>query len=73
MTMTMTNEQTDYDDLQFEIECPTCETLAVFHYVGVQTFPEAVAEQLGFPTEIHLWRCGNCHSTISHVDLGIEL
>ncbi len=69
----MTEEQTDYDDLTFDLECPTCETHAIFVYIGKQTFPEAVAEKLGLPTDIHLWRCSNCLSTISHVDLGIEL
>jgi len=69
----MTEEQTNYDELAFDSDCPTCETHAIFDYVGKQSFPEAVAAKLGLPTDIHLWSCGNCHSTISHVDLGIDL
>ena len=53
--------------------CTSCEQEATFQYRGDQTFPQAVADQLGLPAVIHLWSCGHCHSTISHVDLGIEL
>jgi len=74
MMQIMPKEQThDDDDLHFEADCPTCETHAVFEYRGKQVFPVEVAEKLGYPNEIHLWSCSNCHTTISHVDLGIEL
>ena len=69
----MTNERSNDDDLTFDLECPTCEEYTTFIYCGKQSFPEAVAEKLGLPTAIHLWSCSHCHSTISHVDLGIEL
>lgn len=69
----MTKEQADYEDLHFEMVCTSCEQAATFQYRGDQTFPQAVADQLGLPAVIHLWSCGHCHSTISHVDLGIEL
>lgn len=69
----MAEKETNYEELAFDIDCPTCEEHAVFYYRGKQTFPEHVAKQLDLPTEIHLWSCGNCSSTISHVDLGIEL
>jgi hypothetical protein len=73
MMPTMTEEQTNNDELAFDLECPTCEQYVTFAYLGKQTFPEAVAEKLGLPSDIHLWSCSHCHSTISHVDLGIEL
>lgn len=69
----MAKEHTDYDELAFEIECPTCEEHTTFVYRGKQTFPEQVAAQLELPSVIHLWSCSNCYSTISHVDLGIDL
>lgn len=69
----MTNETTVYDELILDMECPTCEAHVVFHYRGQQNFPEVVASQLGLPSVIHLWSCDHCYSTISHVDLGIEL
>lgn len=69
----MTDEPTQQDELHFEAGCPTCETDSIFEYRGTQTFPDVVAEKLGLPAVIHLWSCGNCHTTISHVDLGIEL
>jgi hypothetical protein len=73
MMPTMTHDQTNNDDLAFDLQCPTCDEHATFAYLGKQTFPEAVAEKLGLPANIHLWSCRYCHSTISHVDLGIEL
>lgn len=73
MMQTMTNEQTDYDELHFEADCPTCEAHSTFEYRGKQVFPQEVADKLGYPTVIHLWSCNNCSTTISHVDLGIEL
>jgi Zn finger protein HypA/HybF involved in hydrogenase expression len=73
MMPTMTNEHTNYDELAFDLECPTCEERATFIYRGKQIFPEVVAKKLGLPTDIHLWSCSHCHSTISHIDLGIEL
>lgn len=69
----MAKEQTDYDELEFDMVCTSCQDRATFVYRGKQTFPQAVADQLGLPAVIHLWSCGSCHSTISHVDLGIEL
>ncbi len=70
---TMANEEINYDELAFEMECPTCERHTNFVYRGQQTFPDHVAEQLSLPSVIHLWSCISCHSTISHVDLGIDL
>ena len=69
----MTLEPIEQDELAFDIKCPTCEQHANFNYRGTQTFPDVVAEKLGLPAEIHLWSCDHCHTTISHVDLGIEL
>jgi len=73
MINTMAKDDINYEELAFDMECPTCEVYSNFFYRGKQTFPAHVAEQLGMPTDIHLWSCSNCFSTISHVDLGIEL
>jgi hypothetical protein len=49
--------------------CPSCGNYTTFTLLGVQRYPEYVAAKLGLPTEINLWTCGVCKSTISEVDL----
>ncbi len=49
--------------------CPTCNHSGEFSLLGVQKWPPQVAEKLGLPSEIPLWSCPNCQTTISDPDL----
>jgi len=49
--------------------CPTCHRASHFTKIGEQNWPPKVAEATGLPPLIHLYRCGECHTTVSHVDL----
>jgi len=49
--------------------CPTCNHSGEFELLGVQKWPPQVAEKLGLPSEIPLWSCPHCLTTISDPDL----
>lgn len=49
--------------------CPTCQQPADFHLLGTQKWPPAVTERFNLPSEIGLYRCEACHTTISEIDL----
>lgn len=65
-------DETAHTHTSFFTDCPSCKTYARFTYQGEQKFPQAVADKLGLPAIIQLWSCGACHSTLSHIDLGVE-
>jgi len=44
--------------------CPTCGAKTNFHFLGVQTWPQAVADKMGVPTEQKIWRCLACDTTL---------
>lgn len=63
-------EQNQVEVTTWECTCPTCHTETVFTFVGQQTWPEAVAKSLDMPPVVNLWRCENCHTTITVTDEG---
>jgi len=55
--------------LSFLDYCPSCGMHSRFVYCGTQQFPRRVAALAGLPSEVHLYNCTHCGSTISHVNL----
>lgn len=49
--------------------CPTCKEYSVFSYIGSQTFPQEVADKIGLPATIYLYRCEQCKTTMNQLDL----
>ncbi len=49
--------------------CPTCRRSGRFQACGKQQWPHAVADAHGLATEIALWSCPHCHTTICEMDL----
>lgn len=49
--------------------CPTCHQTGQFQMSGKQEWPRAVADAHGLPTEITLWSCPHCHTTLCEMDL----
>lgn len=45
--------------------CPSCHNKSHFTYIGTQNWPPRVAQKLGIPSQATLWRCDNCHTTIT--------
>lgn len=51
--------------VQVTATCETCGHKTTFTYIGDQTWPQAVAEKLGLPTVVKLWRCEHCQTTVT--------
>jgi hypothetical protein len=49
--------------------CPTCRQETRFQYLGEQRYPERVAQKLNINPVVMLWRCENCHTTMSENEL----
>jgi len=49
--------------------CPTCKAFGRFILLGEQNWPPALAQELGVPSKILLWRCPHCCTTVSDPDL----
>ncbi len=45
--------------------CPSCQTLALFTFCGVQSFPAHVARKSGLPQSLRLYTCAHCGTTVS--------
>jgi hypothetical protein len=54
--------------LYMQAVCPSCHELTGFRFLGQQKWPERVAEILGKPLSVTLWRCGHCETTVSIED-----
>lgn len=54
-------------------DCPSCKARATFIYLGEQIFPEHIVKALSNPVVIHLLNCSNCHSTLSHTGLKLNI
>jgi hypothetical protein len=52
-----------------EGECPSCGYRGSFKHIGSQVWPEEVAAHLGVPSQIELYQCENCLTTISEPSL----
>lgn len=57
------------DDRITNITCPTCGAMSNFTCIGVQTWPERVAQALQIPTETALYCCSNCETTLNALSL----
>jgi len=49
--------------------CPSCGAETTFELLGIQRWPEAVAQKLNIPQEETIWQCGNCDTTLSESSL----
>ncbi|MGJ3241086.1 MAG: hypothetical protein ACFE0Q_20415 [Anaerolineae bacterium] len=45
-------------------DCPSCRANTSFDLVGVQTWPEHVAQQLDMDPVQTVWRCRHCQTTL---------
>lgn len=50
-----------------DLPCPGCGTQGQFEYGGQQHLPAKIARQMGVPSPIVLWHCGECHSTFTDI------
>lgn len=46
-------------------QCPSCDYIGDFKYIGSQKWPDDVAARLGISETIALYQCENCLTTIS--------
>lgn len=44
--------------------CPTCTKKTPFDLVGIQKWPERVAQRLNIPEEQTIWQCRHCETTV---------
>jgi hypothetical protein len=52
-----------------ESQCPSCGKFGSFKHIGSQNWPEEIAANLGVPSQIELYQCEHCLTTISSPSL----
>lgn len=57
--------------LQYGI-CPSCGEKTPFDLLGIQSWPEKVAEAAGFSSVQTVWQCRNCDTTLMEPSLNFD-
>ena len=52
--------------------CPSCGAETSFQFLGIQRWPEKVAESLGLPAEQSMWQCSTCHTSLMEESIKIQ-
>lgn len=53
--------------------CPSCGQTAQFIKIGVQKWPQYIVLARGLPSEMSLWTCQSCYTTLCETTLGAEV
>jgi rubredoxin len=52
--------------------CPSCGEKTSFDLLGIQSWPEKVAQAAGFPAIQTVWQCRNCDTTLLEPSLKLN-